>query len=40
MSTTQTTSSPALIVFAWVIVLVPLIWGVIRTLENVLKLFA
>ncbi len=39
MSTTQTTSSPVLIAFAWVIVLVPLIWGVIRTLENVLKLF-
>ncbi len=28
-----------LILLAWTAVLIPLAWGVIRTMENVLKLF-
>lgn len=36
---TESKSSPALIVIAWVVVLIPLAWGVILTLQNVAKLF-
>jgi len=36
---TQNQTSPAIVLLAWAIVLIPLVWGVIRTLENVLKLF-
>ncbi len=35
----RTGSSPALIALAWVIVGLPWLWGVLRTLENAAKLF-
>jgi hypothetical protein len=38
MNATKPTPLP-LIFLAWTAVLIPLMWGVIRTLENVLKLF-
>lgn len=36
---TQTSTSPALIGVAWLLVLAPLAWGVIKTLINVAALF-
>lgn len=35
----QKQTSAGLIVIAWIIVGVPLVWGVVRTLENAVKLF-
>jgi hypothetical protein len=37
--TTVTKSSPLLIAFAWLIVLVPTAWGLNYTVQNALKLF-
>jgi hypothetical protein len=36
---TRTETSPVLIIAAWLLVLTPLVWGVIRTLINVAALF-
>ncbi len=36
---TDNQSSPVLIFLAWAVVGIPLIWGVVRTLENAVKLF-
>jgi hypothetical protein len=38
-STTQSSSSAALLAFAWVAVLVPLLWGTVVTIEKALALF-
>lgn len=33
-------SSPALIAVTWVVVIVPLLWGLTFTVQNALKIFA
>jgi hypothetical protein len=38
--TTVKKSSPALVAVAWVIVLVPAIWGLTFTVQNALKIFS
>lgn len=37
--TTQSTSSPLLIAFAWLVVLIPAGWGLTLTAQNAAKIF-
>ncbi len=39
MVTDERKTSPALIVFAWMVVSIPLAWGVYNTALNAMKLF-
>lgn len=39
-SGSQTTSSPAVLALAWLVVGIPLLWGVFMTLKKALALFA
>ena len=40
MAEMERKSSPALIAAAWILVLVPMTWGLTFTVQNALKLFA